>query len=392
METHPGKNTGYSGKENKKVTDALSVNSQVKIKKGSVLVYRIFDIAEEIDLAKAETLLKHIRGPDSFRVPKFIDRGLVLKSRPLAFELGQVEVGLECGTFDMEVIGKVREFGVLSLIYEIPIKPGTSWTELVDFAADLEEGSEIDLIAQRHTLEVSERIGAALKKPGTWAVFEDYIIYNLEQFEGDTNAANLLSRADIPALLLAEDDTVIAKKTREAILENTYQYAEGDLVLVEWNSALVVEQMPSRDVADILEFAVTHLLEMRFYDDLLDKRLAQLYDDIERSKNSVFRAPFAQIYQDASTRYIEFSEFIERVENSLKVVGDFYLATVYRAATRRFRLSDWQQNITRKMNLLAQVSSLLQGEVNIRRSHWLEITVIVLILFELISALAKFYH
>ncbi|MGZ3682673.1 MAG: hypothetical protein ACXVCI_02415 [Bdellovibrionota bacterium] len=94
----------------------------------------------------------------------------------------------------------------------------------------------------------------------------------------------------------------------------------------------------------------------------------------------------------ASTRYIEFSEFTERVENSLKVVGDFYLATVYRAATRRFRLNDWQQDITRKMNLLAQVSSLLQGEVNIRRSHWLEITVIVLILFEVVSALLKVWH
>ena len=57
----------------------------------------------------------------------------------------------------------------------------------------------------------------------------------------------------------------------------------------------------------------------------------------------------------------------------------------------RLGLADWQENITRKMNLLAQVSSLLQGEVNIRRSHWMEITVIVLILFEVVSALLKFY-
>lgn len=363
----------------------------VKIKKGSVLVYRIFDIAEEIDVAKAETLLKSIRGPIAFRVPRFIDRGLLVKSKPLAFELGQVDVKLDCGAYRMDVIGKVREFGVLSLVYEIPIKEGTSWQELVELAADLEEGSEIDLIAQAMAKEVSERIADALKRPGTWGVFEDYIIYNFEQFESDTTAMNLLERADVPALLLAEDDTVLAPQTREAILERTYQYGEGDLAIVEWNSALVVEDTPSRDVADILEFAVTHLLEMRFYDDLLDKRLAGLYDDIERSKNSVFRAPFAKVYQDASTRYIEFSEFIERVENSLKVVGDFYLATVYRAATRRFRLPDWQQNVTRKMNMLAQVSSLLQGEVNIRRSHWMEITIIALIAFEVISAMWKIF-
>ncbi len=367
------------------------MSQAVRIKKGSVLVYRIFDIAEEIDLGKAESLLKLVRGPEGFRVPKFIDRGLVVRSRPLAFALGSVSVRLDCGAYEMNVVGKVREFGVLSLIYEIPLREGTSWNELVALAADLEEGSEIDEIAQRQAVEVSARLGASLKKPSTWNVFEDYIIYNFEQFEGDTDATNLLERADVPALLLAEDDTVLARETRGAILENTYQYGEGDLVLVEWNAALVVEEVPSRDVADILEFAAANLLEMRFYDNLLDQRLASLYDDIERSKNSVLRAPFAKIYQDASTRYIEFSEFTERVENSLKVVGDFYLATVYRAATRRFRLSDWQQNITRKMNLLAQVSSLLQGEVNIRRSHWLEITIIALILFEVISAVLKFY-
>lgn len=363
----------------------------VKIQKGSVLVYRIFDIAEEIDVNRARTLLQNIKGPDVFRVPKFIDRGLIVKSQPLAFDLGRVDVKLECGAFAMEVIGKVRDYGVLSLIYEIPLPPGTDWNRLVAIAADLEEGSEIDEIAQAQAREVSQRIAAALKKPNSWDVFEDYIIYNLEKFEGDTTAHNLLERADVPALLLAEDDTEIAHATRRSILENTYQYAVGDLVLVEWNSALVVEEVPSRDVADILEFAVTHLLEMRFYDDLLDRRLAQLYDDIERSKDSVLRAPFAQIYQDASARYIEFSELTERVENSLKVVGDFYLATVYRAATRRFRLNDWQQDITRKMNLLAQVSSLLQGEVNIRRSHWMEVTVIVLIAFEILSAAVKLW-
>jgi hypothetical protein len=103
----------------------------------------------------------------------------------------------------------------------------------------------------------------------------------------------------------------------------------------------------------------------------------------------MIRGKFRQLSDEASSRYIEFSEFIERVENSLKVVGDFYLATVYRAATRRFRLADWQQDITRKMNILAQVSSLLQGEINIRRSHWLEIVIIALIAFEIVSALFK---
>lgn len=363
----------------------------VKIKKGSVFVYRIFDIAEEINIPKAEACLKDIRGRDSFKVPKFIDRGIVVKSPPVAFGLGEVEIKLEGGTYRAQVLGKVRDYGVLSLIYEIPIKEGTAWDDLIALAADLEEGSEVDLIAQAQSLEVAERISLSLKQRTAWNSFEDYIIYFIEEFEGDVTARNLSSQADVSALLLAEDDTKIATSTRNSILENLYQYGEDDLAYVEWNSALVVEPKGGREVPDILEFALTHLLEMRYYDDLLDQRLGSLYDDIERSKGKLVRGKFSQIYQEASSRYIEFSEFTERVENSLKVVGDFYLATVYRAANRRFRLSDWQQNITRKMNLLAQVSSLLQGELNMRRSHWLEIIIILLIAVEVVPVIYRMF-
>lgn len=367
------------------------MNREVKIKKGSVLVYRIFDIAEELNMPVAESKLKDFRGSERFKVPKYIDRGLIMKSRPVAFGRGEVDLQLECGNYKMETLGKVRDYGVLSLIYEIKLAPGTTWTQLVELAADLEEGSEIDEIARKEAMEVADQIKPALKRPITWDTFEDYVIYFLEEFEDDVSARNLVERADVAALMLAEDDTVLAKLTRQSIMENIYQYSDNDLAFVEWNSALVVEPNGVRDVPDILEFALTHLLEFRFYDDLLDRRLNSLYDDMEKSRGALLQTPFGKLSQEASTRYIEFSEFIEKVENSLKVVGDFYLATVYRAATKRFRLQDWQQNITRKMNLLAQVSSLLQGEVNIRRSHLLEITVILLIAFEILSTVLKVF-
>ncbi len=364
----------------------------VKIKKGTILIYRIFDIAEEINVSVAAASLKDIRGRESFNVPKFIDRGIVVKSPPVAFGLGKVPIQLPGGQrFEAEVLGKVRDYGVLSLIYQISIPEGTEWQTLVEQAADLEEGSEIDQIAIQQAKEVSQLIQGSLIKPTQTGIFEDYIIYFFEEFFDGVTGKNLTEKADVPALLLAEDDTEISAIARKIILENQYQYGANDLAFVEWNSALVVEPGGGREVPDILEFAVTHLLEMRYYDELLDQRLSSLYQDIENSKGRLLKGRFAQLYQEASSRYIEFSEFIEKVENSLKVVGDFYLATVYRAATKRFRLSDWQQNITRKMNLLAQVSSLLQGEVNMRRSHWLEITIILLIAFEIVSAILNVY-
>jgi uncharacterized Rmd1/YagE family protein len=81
------------------------------------------------------------------------------------------------------------------------------------------------------------------------------------------------------------------------------------------------------------------------------------------------------------------NEFTERVENALKVAGDFYLARVYQGAVRRLRIADWQSSVDRKQALVAQAYELLKGEVEIRRSTTMELIVIVLILLELVAAL-----
>jgi hypothetical protein len=367
----------------------MVAESSVRIKKGSVLIYRIFDVAEEINMAQMEPILRDSRGPDRFNVPKFIDRAIVMRKPPVTFGLGEEAIRIKSREVKADVIVKVRDFGVLSIIYQIHLTPGTKWNELIQLASELEEGSEIDVVANRQAQEVSSQIKAAMKKPNVWSSFEDYIVYFIEEFEGDLNTKELLDKADVPALLLAEDKAVIADVTRKSLIENIYQYSEKDMALIEWNCALVVEPGGGREIPDILEFAVTQLMEMRYYDDLLDSRLQLLYDNIEKRRTSIWSTRYDRVYQESSTRYIEFIEFIERVENSLKVVGDFYLATIYRAATRRFRLSDWQNSVTRKMNILAQVSNLLQGEINTRKGHILEITIIVLITYEILSAFWK---
>ncbi len=360
----------------------------VKVKKGSILIYRIFDVAEEISIPQVEAILRDNRGPDQFKVPKYIDRAIEIKNPPVTFGLGQETIIIKGQAIQAEVVVKVRNFGVLSLIYQIPIAPGTSWHQLVQFASYLEEGSEIDELALQQVKEVSTTIAETMTKPSLWSSFEDYIIYFFEEFEEGVDAKNLTQVADIPALLLAEDEVKLSESTRQS-LKDQYQYSENDLALIEWNSAIVVEPSGSRDVPDILEFAVTQLMEMRFYDDLLDKKLKALSEDIEQKRSSIWTVKHERVYKEATARYIEFIEFIERVENSLKVVGDFYLATLYRASTRRFRLSDWQNNVTRKMNILAQVSNLLQGEINHRRSNVLEIIIIILISYEIFMAVWK---
>ena len=171
----------------------------------------------------------------------------------------------------------------------------------------------------------------------------------------------------------------------------TFQYSKNDMAVVDWNSALVIEPSGSMDLPDVIEFALTQLLEMRFYDDLLDQKLATLYSSIENKSSGLFNDPYSNLAKEAGQTYIELSEIIETIENSFKVVGDFYLATIFRAASSRFRFNDWLNNINSKLGNLAEVSKVLQGEIHARRAQASEIIIIVLIAFELLPVVFKLF-
>jgi hypothetical protein len=361
----------------------------VSIDKGYILIYRLLDIAEEIDLAAAERILKERTGLSRLRLTRSTRQAFQIRNAPILVSLGETNVRTGTQTHRAETYAKIWEYGVISFQFQLQIPPGTSWSDLVGWASIIELDSSFDEAARRHGNEMTRTLEKALKGLHEWEGNEDYAVYFLERINGIEKASQLFQAADIPALIVGEPAIPLAPKIRVSIEESVIQYGDGDLAVVDWNSAVVVEPTGQRDVVDVLEFAVTHLMEFRYYDDLLDKRLDYLYESIEKRRGSILMGRYSKLSHEASSRFIEFSEFIERVENSLKVVGDFYLANVFRMAVNRFRLRDWEDSVTRKMNLLARVSELLQGEVNVQRSHWLEIIIIALIAFEIVSALLK---
>src|SRR5262249_47412401 len=157
--------------------------------------------------------------------------------------------------------------------------------------------------------EIAQLIKDAIKKANEWDFFEDYTIYFLEDVPGLSKASDLTARSAVPELILGEPKEKLSPKSRDGILDFAYQYSENDLAVIDWNSAIVLEPSGSRDLPDVIEFALTQLLEFRYYDDLLDRRLMELYDSIELGKHSLLRTDFAKISHEANSRYIEFSEF-----------------------------------------------------------------------------------
>lgn len=372
-----------------------SGGSSISIQRGKILIYRVFDVAEEIDLHKVERILS-AGGESRLKLSQTSSQAVLIRNAPVRLSLGDSELRISDRSVRAETFATVWDYGVVSFSFQLPISAGTRWTDLVRIGEAINEtgstgriDNDIDEVAIKKSHELVQLLGSALKRPGEWGVVEDYVIYFFEEIAGVARAQDLHALVDIPALILGEPKESIAEKNRQGILDSTFQYAENDLTVIDWNSAMVLEPTGSREITDVLEFALTHMLELRYYDDLLDRRLTELYDAIDVKRKFPFFSRFGRLSRDANSRYLEFSEFMERIDNSLKVVGDFYLAVLFRAAVRRFRIMDWQESITRKMNLLARVSELLQGEMNVARSHLLELTIIVLILFEILSALTR---
>jgi hypothetical protein len=375
--------------------EAMSSPFDPKIQKGSILAYRAFDVGDEIDLSAAERLLRQPGERFQFRVAPGGRRALQIRNPPLRVALEDVVLNLGGEETRAEVTATVWDYGVLSLVFRFTIPPGTGWSQLVAranlFGAESQGAEALDNAAREKAKHLFSALLPSIKKPAESPVFEDYTIYFIEDIGGAEVCTRLAQDRALVELLLGEPSGAdsLSGKNVKAVLENVQQYKQSDLVVIDWDTAVVVEPSGERDVPDVIEFALTHLLEFRYYDDILDLRIASLYDSIDRKRGWVPGAYFSAISREANSRIIEITEFIERVENSLKVVGDFYLAAIYRSAIRRFRISDWGASITRKLNQLARVSELLQGEVNVYRSHALELIVILLIAFEILSALIR---
>lgn len=355
--------------------------SSVTIVRGKAVAYRMFDIAEEIDLAS----LEHLVGSQRLSIARGGIHAPIFRDAPVSVALGKVELRLGSRCVTADSVARFWNYGAVSLQFHISLPSGMSWQELIELAAAIEDDNDIDAVARLKAGDLLHGISRALRSPHEPAAAEDYAIYVISSLEG-ASASDLAARADIPALILGEPTARLSGRIRQSIQTNTFGYTEDDVAVVDWNSALIVDPAGGGEVADVLEFAVTHLMELRYFDDLLDHRLEKVYDEVEKRRPSLLGRDYEPLSREASSLYLEFSDYVERVENSVKFVGDPYLATIFRGAANRFNLGDWEASVTRKLNTLARIAELLQAEVNVRRSHLLEIIIIVLILYEIVSA------
>lgn len=363
------------------------------VREGRVLAYRLLDVADEIDLAGAQRIL---RPPATRRgtTTREAELSLVMSAPPLEVPLDAYVANLprSCARLEGRVSARLFEYGAVSVCFDFAVAPGTELATLIPVCDELYESSALDQSARELVAPLLDRLADAIRQRHDWEGIETYTVVFIQHLDGHPIASEVLGSPTLVSLVVGElPSRRLSPGQRQDVLQHAHSYFEDDLVVVDWNSAFVLEPSGSRDVPDILEFATSQLLELRYYDGLFDSELARVHRQFSRVRHAPFpmrlRNPWVQLSHDVVRRLLELTEFTERVDNALKVIGDFYLARVYESAVRRFRIRAWQSSIDAKQALLAQAYELVRGEVDTRLSTVLELVIIILILLEVALAI-----
>lgn len=370
----------------------VTATESPRLFQASALCYRLYDVADEIDLDVCHELVTKAGGAEGrrMRLGREGSEYLQLSNPPLSIELGTRPLPLADGAREVNLSARVFDHGCVSVLVRVPIADGTSLEELTPFADRLYDSQEIDRLTLEEVQRLRERLAPALQDPHLWDKNENYTVLLARRIEGGS-AADLAESPALARLLIGEakEPRLSRAETRE-VLKHAYSYTDDDLAVVEWNAAFVYEPSGHADIADLLEVANAQLLELRYYDHVLDLELARIYDVIgERGGGTLLFSPYQKLARELMGTLIELSEFIERIENVLKIVGDVYLARVYTAGLTQCRVPQWTEQVSRKHKLLQQTYSLLKGEVDTGRALTLETMVVGLILLEILMAFLK---
>lgn len=370
------------------------LDMSLTLEKAFALCYRLYDIADEIDLEKARRVLA--QDARRLKLSRENSQYIQLPNPPVAYELGRRVLALRGGPVTVDATARLFDHGAASIILAVPIPEGTTFPQLTVLADELYDSQAVEALTGELLEGVRKTIAPAVHERRVWNQNESYTVLFAERIRGNPSAEEVFASADLARLLLGEvDSKPLSRGETDAMGQYRFSYSTEDLVVIDWNSAFVYEPSGSRDIPDLLEIANAQLLEFRFYDEVLDGHIARIHDEVQARKHgllSLFRSPYRDLVRDALGTLVDLNEFIERVENSLKIIGDFYLAKVYEASVRRLRIPAWQASVTRKLHLLEQTYGLLKGEVDTARSLTLETTIVALIVLEIALAFLRVFE
>jgi hypothetical protein len=345
-----------------------------------------FDLGEEIDLGRAGALISGATttGAEQRRAaPAYVGH----RTPPLRAALGTREVPLGADMVPARASVVVHEVGAVTIQLAMPLDCDV--TTLPTLTATLTGAGPLEDAARALLDEIRPRLSSAVTGATAFDIVEDYYVVQVDHLLPQLSIEELLRRARRPlaSALRCEPGPLSDTEVEEAF-RTRLSYYPDDLIVTDWNVAIVID--PEHAAAlEVLEYLNVQLLELRYFDALLDRQIGDTYGvaAMRAHRFPLMNRPYRRVLDELGAIRLDVASMVERLHNAFKLGGDLYLTKLYTRTAVRLGLATWEANVQRKLELLHQRYNVLAERANVARSEVLELTIVVLIVIELVLLL-----
>jgi len=354
-----------------------------EIVRGICHVLFAYDVALSIDLGRAELRLKEVTQRAALRHSRRSAQYFRYQPPPIRFVQPADSFAIGKSRTNPAVEFVLYDFGAAGVAYAIPIDGPIE--DLLALSGDLYENKALLEDSRRRVVEILGAIEPAVSKPSVSDIVEDYEVFQIERLEPAVPAAQFVQEysKELTQILRAEKCPLSEDELKDS-LSHRISFRSDDVTIVDWNAAIVLDSEPE-DILSILEFANVELMEMRYLDHRLNAALESSYEALSRTSwtGSTTGARKSELRRIAQWQ-VDSAMLFEGVNNALKLVGDQFLARVYRAAADRFHLAEWDETIIRKLDTLNSIYGKISDQLTTRRMEILEWIIIVLFVISIV--------
>jgi hypothetical protein len=363
-----------------------SSDVSVETYRGEVVYLFAYDVAYDTSRQRLETLCGQPVAEFAVDSSKRAPRQLFF-FRPQMIRFPAMERIGPHGPVRIERTVKFLPVGAISIAVRVPF----AIRDLQDLVAfhDLTFSNgalhdEVRHLAQ----EICHELRPHLIRPNEHLADEEaYTVFCLEPLKNPAGhsisaeswlAAN---RREVASILTQErDDGRLSRQESEESTARHLSYYGQDLVVVDWDAALVIDEPRHFDEAlYLMELANLQLAELEAYDRLLDDSLDRAYRDLRvRSLGSR-----TAVLREVRELRIDLARLSDELSNITKFFGDWHLARIYQALAARFHLADWHHSIDQKIQTLDDLYGMLAHDRTNLMMLLLEATIVLLFIADI---------
>jgi hypothetical protein len=357
--------------------------------------FYLYDVGRSIDLTKAAAIVP--AHPDLGIAKRRDTPASLTLPTPLILQLGTPECSDGESFERLSSQAKIYEEGVVTIVVRVKARLPMSELHGLKDKTVSSQGKAVTIVqyAEEGFRMLFEALISAISEPRAPDDMdrESYLAYCLLECGEDPATFIERNRDYCASLLIGEEPgSSLHDSQITATLGRPFSYRVGDLAVFELDRCIIID--PRGDYEDLLliaEHANYQLLELRVLDKLLDTWLDEAEDDVRSLTAGERRVLGLRRPVEVKLAHIQVLRFdalfiLENLENSSKIIGDYYLGQIYSRLCDIFNTEGWKWSVERRLDTLQDVYDMVKTDAAERRMVALEVTfIVVCIIFPIIQ-------